>query len=168
MSVLQSCSWHIVAWKPSNKHPRGYSEYYVAWRGNTPLLYPPSLLISHPLPTLTSMQKMVNWSLVEHWLEVTKHQRHPHLQGTKGDMGWGCPFLGFYCRVRTRSNQGHFKVKPSIISNKNIVLQFTYVLLQKSVPQGCRTWHIVAGKPSNTHLRGYSDYMWLGGVIPHS
>ena len=33
------------------------------------------------------------------------------------------------------------------------------------VPQGC-SWHIVAGKPSNTHPRGYSDFMWLGGVIP--
>ena len=38
-----------VAAKPSNTHPRGYSKYYVAWRGNTPLLYPPSPLISHPL-----------------------------------------------------------------------------------------------------------------------
>ena len=39
----------IVAAKPSNTHLIGYSEYYVAWNGNTPLLYPPSPLISHPL-----------------------------------------------------------------------------------------------------------------------
>ena len=76
-SVPQDCSWHIVAGKPSNTHPRGYGEYYGAWRGNTPLLYPPSPFISHPLPTLKSMQKMVNWSLVEHGLEVTKYPRHP-------------------------------------------------------------------------------------------
>ena len=107
----------ILAVKPSNTLPTGYSEYYVAWRGNTPLLYPPSPLISHRLPTLKSLQKMVNWSLVEHGLEVTKHLRHPHL-GTKNDMGWYCPLLGFYCRVRSRSYQGHFKVKPDIILNK--------------------------------------------------
>ena len=34
----------------------GYSDYYVAWRGNTPLLYHPSPLISDSLPTLKSMQ----------------------------------------------------------------------------------------------------------------
>ena len=73
-----------------------------AWRGNTPLIYPPSPLISNPLPTLKSMQKMINRSLVEHGLVVTKHLRHQHL-GTKGDMGWGCPLLGLYCRVRSRS-----------------------------------------------------------------
>ena len=33
-------------------------------------------------------QKMVNWSLVEHGLDITKYLRHPYL-GTKGDMGWG-------------------------------------------------------------------------------
>ena len=100
-----------MAGKPSNMHPRGYSEYYVVWRGNTPLLYPPSPLISHPLPALKSMQKMVNWSLVEHGLEVTKHLRHPHLQGTKGDMGWGYPLLGFYCRVISREFQGQTSCK---------------------------------------------------------
>ena len=119
--------------KPSNTHPRGYSDYYVAWKGNTPLLYHPSPLISHPLPTLKSMQKMVNWGVVEHGLEVTIHLRHPHL-GIKGDMGWGCPLLGFYCRVRSRSYQGHFKVKPAIILIKNIMLQFPCFLLQSSLP----------------------------------
>ena len=121
-----------MAGKPSNTHLRGYSEYYVVWRGNTPLLYPPFPLISHPLPTLKLMQQMVNWSLVKHGLEVTKHLRHPHL-GTKGDMGWGCPLLGFYCRVRSRSYRGHFKVKPAIILNKNIFLQFPYVFCCKRV-----------------------------------
>ena len=122
----------LQAGKPSNTHPRGYRDYYVAWKGNTPLLCPPSPLISHPLPTLKSMQKMVNWSVVEHGLEVTKHLRHPHL-GTKGDIGWGCPLLGFYCRVRSRSYQCHFKVKPAIILNKNIFLQFPYVFGCKGV-----------------------------------
>ena len=44
----------------------GYSDYrvYVAWRGNTPLLYHPSPLISPSLPALTSVQKEVNWSIV--------------------------------------------------------------------------------------------------------
>ena len=92
--------------------------------------------------------------------------RHSHL-GTKGDMGRGCHLLGFYCRVRSRSYQGHFKVKPAIILNKNIFLQFPYILFQRSIPQGC-SWHIVAGKLSKTHPRGYSDYTRLGGVIPHS
>ena len=78
------------------------------------------------------------------------------------------PFAGFYWRARSRSYQGHFKVKSAIILNKNIFLLFPYVFfLQRSVPQGC-SCHIVAGKPSNTHPRWYSDYMWLGGVIPHS
>ena len=125
-SVPQGCSGHIVAEKPSNTHPRGYSDYYVAWKGNIPLLYPPSPLISHPLPTIKTMQKMVIWSAVEHGFEVTKHLSHPHLD-TKGDMGWGCPLLGFYCRVRSRSYQGHFKVKPTIILNKNIFLHFPYI-----------------------------------------
>ena len=120
-----------MAGKPSNTHPSGYSEYYVAWRDNTLLLYPPSPLISHLLPTLKSMQKMVNWSLVEHGLEVTKHLRLPHLQGTKGDMGWVCPLLGFYCRVWSRSYQGHFKVKLAILLNKNIFLQIPYVFVAK-------------------------------------
>ena len=119
-----------MAGKPFNTHPRGYSDYYVAWKSNTPLLYPTSPLISHPLPTLKSMQKMVNWGVVEHGLEVTKHLRHPHL-GTKGDKGWGCPLLGFYCRVRSRSYQGHFKVKPTIILNKNIMLQFPCFFVAK-------------------------------------
>ena len=80
-----------------------------------------------PTTTLKSMQKMVNWSPVEHGIEVTiKHLRHPHLS-TKGDMGWSCPLLGFYCRVRSRSYQGHFKVKTAIILNKNMFLQFPYV-----------------------------------------
>ena len=121
-----------MAGKPFNTHPRGYSEYYVAWRGDTPLLYPPSPLISHPIPKLKSMQKMVNWRLVEHGLEVTKHLRQPHL-GTRGDMGWGCPLLGLYSRVRSRSHQGHFKVKPAIILNKNIFFQFPYVFCCKGV-----------------------------------
>ena len=56
-SFPQDCSWHIVAGKPSNTHPRGYSEYYVAWRGNTPLLYPPSPLISRPPPTLNQCKQ---------------------------------------------------------------------------------------------------------------
>ena len=63
---------------------------------------------------------------------VPKHPRHPHL-GTKDDMGWGCPLLGFYCRVRSRSDQGHFKVKPAIISNKNKFLEFPYVFCCKKV-----------------------------------
>ena len=75
---------------------------------------------------------MVNMSLMEHGLEVTKHLRHPHL-GTKGDMGWGCSLLGFYCRVKSRSYQGHFKVKLAIILNKNMFLQFPYVFCSKVV-----------------------------------
>ena len=93
-------------------------------------VYPPSPLISHPLPTIKSMQKMVNWSCVEHGLKVTKQLRHPHL-GTKGDVGWGYPLLGFYCRVGSRSYQGHFRVKSAIILNKNIFLQFPYVFVAK-------------------------------------
>ena len=73
---------------------------------------------------------MVNWSLVEDGLEVTKHLMHPHL-GTKGDTGWGCLLLGFYCRVRSRSYQGYFKVKPAIILNKNMFLQFPCVFCCK-------------------------------------
>ena len=122
-SVPQGCSWHIVTGKPSNTHSRGYSDYYVAWKGNTPSLYPPSPLISHPLPTIKSLQKMVNWGVVEHGLEVTKHLRHPHL-GTKGDMGWGCPLLGFYCRVRSRSYKGHFKGKAEKLLNSNNFYSF--------------------------------------------
>ena len=97
----------------------------IMWlgRGTTPLLYPPSPLISHPLPKLKSMQKMVNWSLVEHGLEVTKHLGHPHL-GTKGDMGWGCPLLGFYCRVRSRSYKGHFVDKADQVLNRNTFYSF--------------------------------------------
>ena len=96
--------------KPSNTHPRGYSEYYVPWRGNTPPLYHPSPPSSQASTNTKSMQKMVNWSLVGHGLEVTKHMRHPDL-GTKGDIRWGCTLLGFYCRVRSRSYKGHFKGK---------------------------------------------------------
>ena len=93
---------------------------------------PPSPLISHPPPILKSMQKVVNWRLVEHGLEVTKHLRQPHL-GTKGDMGWGCPLLRFYCRVRSRSYPGHCKVKAAIILNTNIFLQLPYVFCCKGV-----------------------------------
>ena len=75
---------------------------------------------------------MVNWGLVEHGLEVTKHLRYSHL-GTTGDMGWGCHLLGFYCRVRSGSYQDHFKAKPAIILNKNIFLQFPYVFCSKGV-----------------------------------
>ena len=132
-SVPQGCSWHIVAGKPSNTHPRGYSEYYVAWRGDTPLLYPPSPLISHPLPTLKSMQKNgVLWKMglksqstwgTHNWVGLL----------TLGNMGWGCPLLGFYCRVMSRSYQGHFNVNPAIILNTNIFLQFLYVFCCKGV-----------------------------------
>ena len=106
---------------------------------------PPSPLISHPLPTLKSMQKVVNWRLVEHWLEVTKHLRQPHL-GIKGDMGWVCPLLGLYCRVRSRSYQGHCKVKPAIILNKNIFLQF---------PKECCTGVL---------HKAAVDIVWLGSL----
>ena len=80
----------------------GVEWLYVAWRGNTPLLYHPSPLISPPVQALTSVQNEVNWSIEEHGLQVTKHLRHPHLD-TKGDMGWSCPFLRLYSRVRMRS-----------------------------------------------------------------
>ena len=99
----------------------------IIWLGGViPHSYiPPSPLISHPLPTLKPMQKIVNWRLVEHSLKVTKHLRQPHL-GTKGDMVWGCPLLGLYYRVRSRSYQGYCKVKPAIQLNKTIFLQFPY------------------------------------------
>ena len=143
-SVPQGCSWHILAGKPSNTHSRGYSEYNVAWRGNTPLIHPPSPLISHPLPTLKSMQKMINWrSLVEHGLEVTKHLRHQHL----GTEGWGCPLLGLNCRVRSRSYQGHFKVKPAIILNKTYFYSFHMFFWCKGV------FHKAA-----------VDILWLGSL----
>ena len=105
-SVPLGYSWHNVAGKPSNTHSSGEGGgvqwFYVAWRGNIPPLYHPSSLISPPVLALTSGQNEVNWSLEEHGLHVTKDLRHPHLD-IKGDMGWGCPLLGFYSRLRIRS-----------------------------------------------------------------
>ena len=40
--------------------------------------------------------------------------RDPHL-GPKGDLSWGCTLQGYYPKVRSRSCQGHFKVKPAEI-----------------------------------------------------
>ena len=91
-----------------------FSQIYVACRGNTPLFYHPSPLISHPLSALTSVKNEVNWSFVYHGLQVTKHPRHPHL-GTKGDMGRCYPLLGFHSRVRT----GYFNGKKDKLFDKN-------------------------------------------------
>ena len=63
---------------------------------------------------------------MEHGLEVTKHLRHLHL-GTKGDMAW----VALCWSSTAGSGQGHFKVKPAIILNKNIFLQFPYVFAAK-------------------------------------
>ena len=112
-----------MAGKPSTMHPRGYSAYM--WLGGviTLLLYHLSPLLSHPVPALTSVQNEVNWSPVEHILQVTKHLRHSH-PGNKDEMSWGCPLLGFYSRVQTRSYKGHFKSKADKLLNTNTFLQF--------------------------------------------
>ena len=55
------------------------------------LISPVPSYITHPVPALKKLQNEVNWSLVEHGLQVTKHLKHPHL-GNKGDMAWGCPW----------------------------------------------------------------------------
>ena len=86
---------------------------------------------------------MVNWSIVEHGLEVTKHMRHPQL-GTKGGMGWGCPLLGFCSRVRSRSYKGQVKVKSAKILNNNIFYSVHMFLLQGGVPLDY-SLHNVAG-----------------------
>ena len=55
--------------------------------------------------SLKSMQKMVNWSLVEQGLDITKYLRHPYL-GTKGDMGWG------WGKATNRTGVNVFYTKP--------------------------------------------------------
>ena len=50
---------------------------------------------------------MVNWSIVEHGLEVTKHMRHPQL-GTKGVAWVG---VALYWGSAPGSGQGHIKVR---------------------------------------------------------
>ena len=117
------CGWE--AFQPVSQ---GVQWLYVAWRGNTPLLYHPSPHISHPLPALTSVKNKVNWSLVEHGLQVTKHLKHPHL-GNKGVMVWGCLLLGFYSRVRTRSYKRHFKGKADKLGllNRNTFYSMDHV-----------------------------------------
>ena len=116
---------------------------------------------------------MVNWCFVWHGLEVTRHLRHPQL-GTKGDMGWGWPLLWFYSRVMSVSCQGHFKVNPDKILNKNMFLQFPYVFGCKgvfhkaavdTVWMGSLPTRIFGGGGGGTVT---TEYMWLGGVIPHS
>ena len=67
---------------------------------------------------MSRVQNKVNWSIAEHGLQVTKHLKHPHL-GNKSVMVWGCPLLGFYSRVRTRSYKGHFKGKADKLLNRN-------------------------------------------------
>ena len=129
--VAKECSTrlqltYIVAGKPSNTHPRGYSDY--TWLGGViPHCYiSPVPLISHPVPALTSVQKKVNCSLVEHGLQVTKHLKHPHL-GNKGVMVWGCPLLGFYSRVRSRSYKGHFKGQSRQVIEQKHFLQYSCI-----------------------------------------
>ena len=62
----------------------------IIWLGGViPHSYnPPPPVPSYITPSTTTKinAKIVNWRLVEHGLEVTKHLRQPHL-GTKGDMG---------------------------------------------------------------------------------
>ena len=149
-----------MAGKPSNTHHRGYSKYYVAWRGNTPLLYPPSPLISHPVPALTSVQNKVNWSLVEHGLQVTKHLKHPYL-GNKGVMVWGCPLLGFYSRVRTRSYKDHFKGRADKLLNRNTFYSIHVFLVIRG--------HIVLDVQMTLKRKNYhsTEFKLVGNEILH-
>ena len=98
------------------------------------------------------------------------------LQSTWGTHTWVLKVtwvgVSFCWGSTAESGQGHIKVisRSSELYYwiKTFFLQLPYIcLFQKSVQQGC-SWHIVVGKPSNTHPMGYGDYMWLGGVIPRS
>ena len=135
----------------------------MTWRGNTSLLYHPSLFISPPVPPLISVQNEVNWGLVERGLEVTKHLRHPHL-GNKRDMVWGCPLLGFYSRVRTRSYKGHFKGKADQLFNRNTFYSLMYFLVISG--------YIVLDlqmtlKRKNKHSTEFSVFKLVENVILH-
>ena len=126
--VAKECSTRLQLtycdWESLPTRILGVTVNIMCLGGVIPHPYIPRPLLYHkPLPTLKSMQKMVNWSFVEHGLVVTKHMRHPHL-GTKGDMRWGCTLLGFYCRVRSRSYKGHFKGKADQLLNRNTFYSF--------------------------------------------
>ena len=106
---------------------------------------------------------MVNWSLVWHGLEITKHLRHPQL-GTKGDMGWGWALLGFYSRVMSVSCQGHFKVNPDKILNKNMFLQFPYVFGCKGVFHKAAVDTVWMGSLPTRILGGGGGVQWPPGI----
>ena len=118
-----------------------YSDYYVAWRGNSPLFYHPSPLISHPLPAPKSMQNMVKWSIVEHELKVT---RHPKL-GTKGDMG-----LGFFLCWDSTPGLGQGQIK--VISRSNQLKYWIKHFFTVSMCFCCR----------EVFHKATVDIMWLG------
>ena len=44
-------------------------------------------------------------------------------------MAWGCPLLGFYSRVMTRSYKGYFKGKADKLLNRNTFYSFMYFLV---------------------------------------
>ena len=60
--------------------------------------------------------------------QVTNYLRHPHL-GTKGDMRWCCPLLGFYSRVRIGSYKGHFNGKADKLLKKKLSTVSMYFLV---------------------------------------
>ena len=133
----------------------------------------PHSYIPHPLLYHTLYQ---HWNQCKKWSvgdlcnmglnSQSNYLRHPHL-GTEGDMVWGCPLLRLYCRVRSRSYQSHFKVKPAIILNKNIFLQFSYVFCCKEVFHKAAVDILWPGSLP-TRTLGSTVTIWLGGVIPHS
>ena len=156
---LGYCDWEAF----QHASYRGYSDY--TWLGGViPHSYITRPLLYHTLyQRVTSVQNEVNWSFVEHVLQVKKHLRHPHL-GNKGDMARGCPLLGFYSRVMTRSYKGHFKGKADTLLNRNTFYSFMYFLVIDG--------HIVLNlqmtfKRKNNHSTEFSVFNLVENVILH-
>ena len=79
-------------------------------------------------------------------------------------MAWGCPIVGFYSRVMTRSYKGHFKGKADKLLNTNTFYSFMYFLVIDG--------HIVLNlqmtlKRINNHSTEFSVFNLVENVILH-
>ena len=64
-------------------------------------------------PRMAGMDRMTKRvSCLDQWLVLQIHLMNPN-PSTHGDMGWGSASQGYYPEVRTRSSQGHRKVKSA-------------------------------------------------------
>ena len=97
VSNFESCVWRTVS-SQSSHHPQevllAQFSLYVHKGG----LKPDSFHL-YNTPALKSVQNVVNWSLEEYGLEITKHLSHTQrLQGAKCDMGW----VALHCCTTSR------------------------------------------------------------------